>query len=68
MEMSAALRSELTSFKKQVSVRSQIVTDTTLLEQVNAVTYLGIKISYEEEEDVTSKISNFFASFGNSER
>jgi len=66
--MSAALRSELTSFKKQVSVRSQIVTDTTLLEQVNAVTYLGIKISYEEEEDVTSKISNFFASFGNSER
>jgi hypothetical protein len=44
------------------------VTDTTLLEQVNTVTYLGIKISYEEEEDVTSKISNFFASFGNSER
>jgi hypothetical protein len=40
-------------FEAQVPIRSKIVIDNSILEQVNTFTYLGCKILYEEEYDRT---------------
>jgi hypothetical protein len=49
------LKSKVMAFKGQVPIRSKIVTDNTILEQVNTFTYLGRTISYNEEREITSK-------------
>jgi hypothetical protein len=59
-------KSEVMAYKGHFSIRSKIVTDNTTLEQVNTFTYFGCKISYEEEKDITSKIS--FKNSWNSEQ
>jgi len=40
-------------------VRSEIVIDNKIIDQVNMFKYLGNKISYEEELDIDSKLNNF---------
>jgi hypothetical protein len=48
------LKSKVIAFKGQVPVRSKIVKDTVLLEQVNMFAYLGCKVSYEKEKGTAS--------------
>jgi hypothetical protein len=43
------LKSKVMTFKGQVPIRSKPAIDDSELEQVLTVTYLGHKISYEEE-------------------
>jgi hypothetical protein len=52
------------TFKGQVPIGSKTGTDNTILQEVNTFTYLGCKISYEEERDITSKL---FTNFGNTD-
>jgi hypothetical protein len=52
------------AFKGTEPIRSKIVIDNTILEQVNTFTYLGRKISYQEEKDIHSKIKIFFTNTG----
>jgi len=40
-------------------VRSEIVIDNKIIDQVNMFKYLGNMISYEEELDIDSKLNNF---------
>jgi hypothetical protein len=54
------------TFKGQVPIRSKIVVDNTILEQVDMFAYLGCKISHKEETDITKKQG--FANFGNYEQ
>jgi hypothetical protein len=51
-------------FVGQGSIRSKIITDNTMLEQVNAFTYLEYKLSYDEEKDIALKINKFLHSLG----
>jgi hypothetical protein len=46
------LKSEVMEFKGQVPIRSKILIDNTILEQVCMFTYLGCKISSKEEKDI----------------
>jgi hypothetical protein len=52
------------AFKGTEPIRSKIVIDNMKLEQVNTFTYLGRKISYQEEKDIHSKITNFLQILG----
>jgi hypothetical protein len=47
------------AFKGTEPVRSKIVTDNMILEQMNTFTYLGCNISYQEEKDI-AKSQNFY--------
>jgi hypothetical protein len=47
------LNSKVMAFEGRVPVRSKIVTDDTVLVQVNTFTYSGYKTSYNEERDIT---------------
>jgi hypothetical protein len=47
------------AFKGTDSIRCKIVIDNIILEQVNTFTFLGCNISYQEEKDIYSKITNF---------
>jgi hypothetical protein len=45
-------------------MRSKIVIDNMILEQMNTFPYLGCNISYQEEKDVHSKITKFLQILG----
>jgi hypothetical protein len=45
-------------------IRSKIVIDNMILEQVNTSTYLDCGISYQDEKDVHSKITTFLEMLG----
>jgi len=60
------LKLKAMTYKGQDPIRCKIITDNTIVEQVNTFTYFGCKISYEEEKDITSKIS--FKNSWNSEQ
>jgi len=47
------------AFKGRDSVRTKIVIDNTITEQVNLFNYLGNIISYEGELDIDIKLNNF---------
>ena len=46
-------------FKGRDSVRTKIVVDNKIIEQVNMFNYLGNMISYEKEMDIDSKLHNY---------
>ena len=47
------------SFKGQDPVRTKIVIDNKIIEQVNLFNYLGNMISYEKELDIDKKLHNY---------
>jgi hypothetical protein len=47
------------AFKGRDPFRSQIVINNNNIEQINTFDYLGCSISYNNEKDVTVKISKF---------
>ena len=47
------------SFKGQDPVRTKIVIDNKIIEQVNMFNYLGNMISYENELDIDNKLHNY---------
>jgi hypothetical protein len=49
----STLKSKVLSFKGQVPISNETVTDDSALQQVNTFMYLGCKISCKEEEGVT---------------
>ena len=51
-------KTKLMAFKGQDPVKSIIVTDNKITEQVNSFNYLGNLISYEKEEDIDNKLNN----------
>jgi transposase len=52
------------AFKGTEPIRSKIVIDNRILEQVNTFTYLGCNISYQEEKDIHSKTTTFLQILG----
>jgi hypothetical protein len=52
------------AFKGTEPIRSKIVIDNRILEQVNTFIYLGCNISYPEEKYINSKITNFLQILG----
>ena len=48
------------AFKGVGTVRSEVVINRNIIEQVNMFRYLGNEISYQGEVDVSSKIAKFF--------
>jgi hypothetical protein len=44
------------AFKRRDPVRTEIVIDINILEQVNSFNYLGNMISYEKELDIDNKL------------
>jgi hypothetical protein len=50
-------KTKFMAFKGTEPIRSKIVIDNMILEQVNTVTCLGCNISYQEEKDIHSKIT-----------
>jgi len=46
-------------FKGRDTVRSKIVINNNIIEQINTFSYPGCSISYQSEKDVTGKISKF---------
>ena len=50
---------ELASRPVSIPVRTKIVTDNKIIEQVNLFNYLGNVISYEGELDIENKLNNF---------
>jgi hypothetical protein len=51
-------------FKGTEPIRSRIVIDNMILEQVNTFTCLGCNISYQGEKDIHSKITKFLQILG----
>jgi hypothetical protein len=47
------------AFKGQNLVRSKIVIDNKIIEQVNSFHYLGNVMSYEKEVDIDNKLNNY---------
>ena len=47
------------AFKGRDPVRTKIIIDNKIIEQVNLFNYLGNMVSYEGELDIDSKINNF---------
>jgi len=47
------------AFKGQDPVRTKIVIDNKIIEQVNAFNYSGNMISYEKEMDIDNKLHNY---------
>jgi uncharacterized protein YqgV (UPF0045/DUF77 family) len=54
-----------TAFKERDPVRSKIVINNNITEQVNTFSYLDCSISYHNEKDITVKISEFLHIMGN---
>jgi hypothetical protein len=46
------------AFKGRVPVRTKIVIDNQIIEQVNSINYLENMISYEKELDIDNKLHN----------
>ena len=47
------------TFKGQDRIRSNIVVDNKIIEQVNSFNYLGNLIPYEKEVDIDNKLNNY---------
>jgi hypothetical protein len=47
------------AFKGRDPVRSKIVINNNIIQQINTFTYLGCSISYQNEKDITVKTSKF---------
>jgi len=47
------------AFKGRDPVRTKIVIDNKIIEQVNSFNYLGNMISYEKKLDIVSKLHNY---------
>ena len=47
------------AFKGRGPVRTKIVIDNKIIEQVNLFNYLGNMISYERELDIDNKLNNY---------
>jgi hypothetical protein len=47
------------AFKGRDTVRTKIVVDNKIIEQVNMFNYLGNMISYERELDIDNKLNNY---------
>jgi hypothetical protein len=52
-------KTDLMALKGREPVRSKIVTDNKIIEQVSSFNYLGNSVSCEEEVDIDSKLSNY---------
>ena len=52
------------AFKGRDPVRTKIVIDNKIIEQVNLFNYLGNVISYEGELDIDNKLNNFLKTTG----
>jgi hypothetical protein len=52
-------KTKIMASKGTEPIRSKILIDNMILEQVNTFTYLGCNISYLEERDIHSKITKF---------
>jgi hypothetical protein len=63
MEISHQI-TKIMAFKGTEPMRSRIVIDNMVLEQVNTFTHLGCNISYQEEKDIHYKITNFLQILG----
>jgi hypothetical protein len=57
-------KTKIMVFKGTEPIRSKIVIDNMILEQVNTFTYLGCNISYQKEKDTHSKITKFLQILG----
>jgi len=55
------------AFKGLDQVRSKIVMDNKIIEQVNSFQYLENLISYEKELDIDNKLNNYLKITGNTE-
>jgi len=51
------------AFKWRDPMRTKIVIDDKIIEQVNLYNYLGNVISYEGEFDIDKKLHNFFENY-----
>jgi hypothetical protein len=47
------------AYKRRDPVRTKIVIDKKIIEQVNSLNYLGNMISYEKELDIDNKLHNY---------
>jgi hypothetical protein len=47
------------AFRGRDPIRSKIVINNKIVEQVNKFNYLGCLLSYETEKDITSKLAKF---------
>jgi hypothetical protein len=47
------------AFKERDPIRSRIVIDNKIIEEVNSFNYLGNLISYENEMDIDNKLNNY---------
>jgi hypothetical protein len=47
------------TFRERDPIRSKIVINNKIIEQINTFNYLGCSLSYEREKDVTTKVSKF---------
>jgi hypothetical protein len=52
-------KTKIMAFKGTEPIRRKIIIDNMILEQVNTFTHLGCNISYQEERDIHSKITQF---------
>jgi hypothetical protein len=57
-------KTKIMAFKGTEPIRSKIVIDNMILEQVNTFIYLGCNISYQEEKDIHSRITTFLQILG----
>jgi hypothetical protein len=57
-------KTKIMAFKGTEPIRSKIVIDNMILEQVNTFTYLGCNIWYQEEKDIHFKITQFLKILG----
>jgi hypothetical protein len=57
-------KTKIMAFKGTEPIRSKIVIDNMILEEVNTFTYLGCNISYQEDKDIHSKIAKFLQILG----
>jgi hypothetical protein len=48
------------AFKGRDPVRTKIIIDNRIIEQVNLFNYLGNTISYEKDLDIDNKLHNYF--------
>ena len=51
------------AFKRRDPVRTTVVIDNKIIEQVNLFKYLGNVITYEGELDIDNKLNKFFENY-----
>jgi hypothetical protein len=57
-------KAKIMDFKGTEPIRRKTVIDNKILEQMNTCTYLSCNISYQEEKDIHTKITNFLQILG----